>query len=126
MKTAIKHSIQNNKVLKIVSLMLGYTTWLLISQHQIITDSVQVPISFYNIPQGISIKTDQENFTIKLKGRVCDLHACSSLSLHVDASELQPGQHRLCPCPEQLFLPNSVKLVSHHPLSLAITVSSQS
>lgn len=123
MKIVLKQTIQNNKVLKIVSLILGSITWILIARHQVTTHLIQAPICFYNIPAGTSIKAEQEFFTLKIKGKAFDLPYCSSVALHIDASELKPGQHRLCPSAEQLFLPNSVTLVNHQPLSVAITVS---
>lgn len=123
MKSALKHSINNNKILKIMSLLFGITCWMLIARHQITCSWVQVPVCFYNIPEKMSIQAEQESFLLKLKGKACDLEACSSLAFHIDASAFKAGQHRVSPSAQELFLPDSVKIVHHQPLSLALTVS---
>lgn len=123
MKSVLKQAISTNKILKLMSLIFGITCWTLISRQQTSCCWFEVPVCFYNVPEGTTIKVEPESVLVKLKGKAADLEACSSLALHINASTLKEGQHRMSPSVQELFLPDSVKLVHHQPLSVGCTVS---
>lgn len=123
MNSILKKSLINNQILKIVSLILAFSTWALLSKQQNTSKWIEVPVCFYNETPGMKVSAKQQKIAIQIQGKLTDISECENLALHIDASDFKPGQHRICPCAEQLFLPNSVKLVHNKPLSIEITSS---
>jgi len=123
MNNILKKSLLNNKILKIVSLVLAFATWTILSKYQSVSKWVEVPICFYNVPPEMKVNTNQEKMSIQLYGKLSDITQCENIALHIDASTFKPGQRRMGPSTEQLFLPNSVTLVHSKPLSIEITSS---
>lgn len=121
MNSILKKSLLANKILKIVSLILAFATWSLLSQYQIMSTWIEIPICFYNVAPTMKVIANQEKISIQVQGKAADICQCHNLALHVDAGNFKPGQQRICPCAEQLFLPNSVKLVHNKPLYIEIT-----
>lgn len=123
MNKLIKESLISNKILKLVSLILGFITWSLLWNYQSSSTWIQVPISFYNIPSQMQVTANQEKISIQLHGKLADIKGCNDLALHIDASNFKPGKQCISPDPELLFLPSSVKLVHSKPLFLQITIT---
>lgn len=123
MNKLIKESLVNNKILKIVSLALGFITWSLVWNHQPSCSWIEVPVCFYNIPTQMKVVANQEKINIQVHGKLADINHCSNLALHIDASNFKPGQQCIHPASELLFLPSSVKLVHSKPLFLQITTT---
>lgn len=123
MNKLIKESLTSNKILKLVSLALGFITWSLVWNHQPSNSWLEVPVCFYNIPAGMKVVANQEKMSIQVRGKLADINECSNLALHIDASNFKPGQQCIHPAPELLFLPSSVKLVHSKPLFLQITTT---
>lgn len=123
MNHLIKKSLINNKILKLISLFLGLATWALLSHYHTSSTWLEVPIYFYNIPTGLNIVASQEKITIKIHGKLADIKQCQDMGLHIDASDFKPGQQRIQPCQEQLFLPKSVRLVQSKPLFFEISTT---
>lgn len=123
MNKIIKEAITSNKTLKLVSLILAFSTWSLLSNYQSATSWVEVPVCFYNTPSDMKVAANQEALKVQIRGKLTDLAHCQNLALHIDATDFKPGQQRINPCAEQLFLPNSVTLVHNKPLYLEITTT---
>lgn len=123
MNKILKKSLLNNKILKIVSLLLAFATWTILSKYQSVSKWIEVPICFYNVAPEMKVSASQEKITLQLHGKLADISQCENLALHIDAGNFKPGQQRICPSAEQLFLPNSVKLVHSKPLSIEIISS---
>lgn len=123
MNHPIRESLTNNKILKLVSLALGTCIWALLSQHQTENRWIEIPICFYNVPEHLKVNARQEIIKVQLRGKKTDLNLCDTVGLHIDASDFKPGQLRICPNEQLLFLPQSVKLMNSKPLYLEIIVA---
>lgn len=123
MNNLIKESLVNNKILKLVSLALGFITWSLVWNQQPSCTWIEVPVCFYNIPNQMKVTASQEQISIQVQGKLADINQCNKLALHIDATDFKPGQQCIQPASELLFLPSSVKLVHSKPLVLQITTS---
>jgi hypothetical protein len=123
MNNLIKESLVNNKILKLVSLALGFITWSLVWNHQPSCNWIEVPVCFYNIPTQMKVTANQEKMKIQVQGKLADINQCNNLALHIDARNFEPGQRCIYPDSELLFLPSSVKLVHSKPLFLQITTT---
>lgn len=123
MNHLIKKSLINNKTLKLVSLFLGMGTWGLLSNSHTTSRWIEVPICFYNVPDTMKVSAKQEKMLIEIRGKLADIKQCQDIQLHINASSFKPGQQRIQPCQEQLFLPKSVKLVHNKPLFLDVTTA---
>jgi len=115
----------SNKTIKIVSLILGYSVWCFIGNLYVQTMTQNVPVCFYNVPENISIQAKPEVVTINLSGKRSSLYTCSDLALHINAASLTPGEHRIAPTSDQLFLPETINLVHYQPLVMSLTVTNK-
>lgn len=118
-----KSTILNNLTIKIFSLIIGYCLWSFLSGLYMQTSTVQVPICFYNIPTNKEVTAQPETIAVQIRGKKADLKRCTDLALHVDAESLTPGQHKITPSEEQLFLPKTVTMVHYKPLAISLTVT---
>jgi hypothetical protein len=123
MNKLIKQSLTSNKILKLVSLALGFITWSLLWHNQPSSTWIQVPVCFYNIPAQMHVSVNQEKIKIQLQGKLADINECTTLAVHVDASNFNPGKTFIHPDEQLLFLPSSVKLVHSKPLMIEITTT---
>lgn len=118
----VKHHFLNNKTIKIVSLIIGYSLWSYLGQIYQVDKWVTVPICYYNIPEDMAINASEEKLTINLRGKRDDIKYCSELGLHIDASKLCEGTQFIIPDDQMLFLPKTVKMVHYKPLKISINV----
>lgn len=123
MTALIKNAFLNNKTIKILSLILGYSLWCLIGNLYVQTTTQKVPICFYNIPENVTIETKPEIVSVQLSGKRSDLSHCSDLAIHINASSLMAGEHKIAPSEELLFLPKTINLVHYQPLVINLTVT---
>ncbi len=123
MNTTLKQALTTNKTLKVMALLLGYSAWMILSSHQTITQWVQVPVCFYNVPSNLTIDCSVETMNIQVKGTAADIKACTDLALHCDASHFKGGEQKIYPTARELCLPTSVKLVHYQPLCMVVKCS---
>jgi hypothetical protein len=123
MTALIKNAFLNNKTIKVISLILGYSLWSLIGNVYLQSAAHKVPVCFYNVPDNITIEAKPEMILVCLHGKRCDLSYCNDLAFHIDASALQPGEHKLAPTAEHLFLPDTINLIHYKPLVISLKVT---
>lgn len=123
MITVVKHNFLNNKTIKIVSLIIGYSLWSYLGQIYQVDKWITVPVCYYNAPEDMALNASQEELEVHLTGKREDIKYCSDLGLHIDASKLREGTQCIMPNEQMLFLPKSVKMVHYKPLKISITVS---
>ena len=123
MNINIKNALLSNKTLKVVSLIIGTSLWLVFSQSHTTTITLDVPISFYAPPNDHKIDSP-EQVKVTLSGRRSDLYALDlrNLALHIDGQSLQQGPNNLEVSPTTLFLPEQIKLVHWFPSNVVVTV----
>lgn len=123
MNLTVKNQLTSNLTLKIISLMLGYGLWLLLSQSRTAELWADVPVCFYNVPAQIQINAP-ETISVQLVGHRSDLYALDNenLAFHIDGELLHVGENLLPVSREALFLPHCIKLVNYAPIPTIITV----
>ncbi len=107
--------------IKINACLLGYGLWVLLSQHQIITTTIQAPVCFYKISDDTTIiAPDTINLTIRASKKVLQRFDAYNSAIHLDASNLELGNNYILLEKENLFLPDEINLVNLIPSSLQI------
>lgn len=114
----------NNAHLKIISLIIGYGFWLLLSQSHYTTMSYQVPMCVDNPSESHTYK-HPETIQVSLTGKRADVRMLdvANLAVHIDGSKLPLGTSNLTISGETLFLPDWISLVHYYPATNEITVS---
>lgn len=104
--------------LKIISLILGYTFWYILSSSHTSTAWINIPLCFYNIPEQKSVNAP-EGLSVKIAGKRSELRMLDldELAIHIDAEQLRDGRNVLAITPETIFLPEQIKLVHYSPLN---------
>jgi len=123
MKITIKKIFLNNAQIKIISLLLGYSFWYVLSQTHIANIWLDVPISFYKLPKNIQVDAP-EKIKIQLSGKRADLYTIEreNLAFHVTMDDANTGCRTIKLSQEQLLLPNSIKLVRCKPTNIQIAI----
>ena len=107
--------------IKINAGLIGYGLWIILSQHQIITHTMQVPVCFYNIPEKTSIiAPDTINLIISSPKRNIQRFDAYNSAIHLDASTLHEGNNHIILQKENLFLPDEINLINLVPSSIQI------
>ena len=124
MRLHLKTIILDNAPLKIISLILGFTLWYIFSQGQTISVWLDVPISFYDIPEHMIIHCP-ETIAINITGKRVDLLHLSRqhMATHINAQNLPQGISNITITPNLLFLPNSVKLLHYNPSNITVKLT---
>ena len=123
MKFNLKNNLLSNPALKVVSLIIGYGIWHVLSAHHMHTLAVEVPVCFYNEVAAHEVDAPA-TVRVELQGARKILRALNtqSLALHVDAATLRHGPNQLRVDHTTLFVPNSITVVHYSPANSTITV----
>jgi YbbR domain-containing protein len=113
----------NNLSLKIVAFIAAYSLWACFAPRQIIDQTIKVPISFYNVPAGLTVHA-AETVTLTVRAKRSTLaHLCASpVIINIDATAYKPGTIVLPVQTEQLLLPPGVTMVDCTTTTITITV----
>ncbi|EKD23351.1 MAG: hypothetical protein ACD_82C00104G0002 [uncultured bacterium] len=116
----------NNLHIKIISAILGYAFWYAISQSHAAKIWLEAPICFYNIQKDTKISC-KEKIYVQLFAKHADLYTIDkeTLAFHVDAANLQDKNTIIKLEPEQLLLPESIKMVRCNPAIIAVSVEKE-
>ena len=107
--------------IKINSCLIGYGLWIMLSQHQIITRTIQIPVCFYKTAGSQKIIAPETiQATIQSHKKNLQNFDVYNSALHIDASFLKIGNNQILLKKENLFLPDEIKLVNLLPSSLQI------
>jgi len=107
----------SNKIfLKISSLVMGAMFWYLWSGIYPITRDVTVPLTFYNVPEGMVVAC-QDELAVQLRATRPAFLALDAeqLIVHVDAHRFVEGPNGLTIGADSLFLPDNIRLVDYTP-----------
>lgn len=116
--------VTSNLVLKIVSLLLGFALWYIISQAFNSSVWLTVPVCIDNSPAEFTL-TAADQIRVCIGGTRADIRALdiATLSLHIDGTQLHAGDNATLITTEKLFLPPSIKLLNYDPLVLNINAT---
>lgn len=111
----------NNLTIKVVSLILGFLIWSVLSEKQMARVERNLPICFYNEPENLEIKT-QNSIKVKISGLRKDLWTNESNAIHIDASFINKEKKDYVYDiePEHIFLRQGVNLISYKPSKIKI------
>lgn len=120
--TALKN-ILNNAPRKMLSLLIGYHVWLVISTWLPTYRWIEVPLCFYETPADLQINAP-ESVRVAVAGNRSDLYHLDThaLAVHIDTHTLTPGRHALKLSHEQLLLPSTIHVSRWSPSNLVITL----
>jgi len=124
MKQILKKIFLNNAQIKIISLILGYSFWHIVSQSHTSNIWLEAPICFYQAPKNIDIEAP-EKIKIQLSGKRADLYTINTetLAFHINMQDTQAGNQVIRISENQLLLPESIKMVRCYPANIAISVT---
>ena len=114
--------IQHRHITKIYSIILGYSIWFCIAQHQVISQTYQAPIYFYDIKTEFI--TAPVSIKITIQGNRKELYKFKQehAAIHLDGSHLKEGNQEIILGRENLFLPDTLKLIDLVPAHISIHV----
>lgn len=127
MKRDIKKIISNNAPIKIVSLILGFMFWVMVSQSHFTEIWLTVPLCF-DSEQTTQIINAPETIRIGLAGKRSDLFSIDTdtLAVHFKAQQLSLGNNTITIDAKNLFLPDTIKLINYNPSPITIEVTQNS
>ena len=115
----IKNHPLNNLSLKIISLIIGYSFWVLLSSNHITSIDLTIPLAFYNT-QHKAVEAPEE-IQVTVRGQRSEFHRLSrTIALHIDTEELSEGTNIVHVEDRLLLLPDTLKLVHSLPETLPI------
>jgi len=115
--------IQHHHSTKVFSLILGYCLWFWIAQYQAVSQSYQANIYFYDT-QNKQI-TAPNSVQVVLQGSRKDIYHFNPehLAIHLDGSTYSQNTHEIPLTKENLFLPDTIKLIDLTPSHISIHVN---
>jgi len=107
---------RNRIFLKVSSVFLGAAFWYVWSGIYPIHKDIDVPLCFYNAPEGMKI-TACDGIRVQLRATrpVWQSLDNEQLAVHVDARRFNEGPNRVDVSEDALLLPEMVKLVHYSP-----------
>lgn len=123
MKLKLKTTIQNNATLKVLSFIIGYGLWNIISLSHTHTITLEVPVCFYH-ESASHIIDAPASISLELEGKKRILRSINkkTVAIHIDAARLHHGPNPLIIDRSTLFLPQTINVVHYSPANTIITV----
>ena len=107
--------------IKINACIIGYGVWIMFSQHQIITSTIQVPLCFYKTADNHKIiAPDTIDIIISAPRKALQKFDAYNSAIHLDASILDLGNNHVMLIKENLFLPDEINLINLMPSHIQI------
>lgn len=121
MKLHIRNLLISNAPLKVISLILGYTTWYLLGNILTETRWYTIPLSFDNLNTELLI-TAPKTIQVLLSGKRNFIKNIDtdSLAAHINSAALKTGTQKITISRKQLFVPDSIKLVHYTPANILV------
>lgn len=109
-------------VLKLAALLCGYALWHTTSKYQKITITKEIPLCFYNNSPDTLIEAP-DTISVTFQGNRENIFGTTfDSAVHIDAHSLQEGDQKQTITREQIFLPESVRLLHYVPTEFALSV----
>ncbi|MBI2345204.1 hypothetical protein HYV10_04020 [Candidatus Dependentiae bacterium] len=122
MKINLPAMIQHRHITRIYSIILGYSIWFCIAQHQVISQTYQAPIYFYDIKTEYVIAPTSIEITVQGNRKEVYKFKKEHAEIHLDGSKFKEGNQEIVLGKENLFLPDTLKLVDLVPGHISIHV----
>lgn len=123
MHSIIQKALLSNGFLKISSCIIGYLLWASLSDSHLSTIWVEVPLSFYNKHEKITIEAP-ETIQVELKARRSVLYNLekANLAVHINAQELKEGPNCCVINQSSMLLPSFINVNTYKPGNIVINV----
>jgi YbbR domain-containing protein len=126
MNISMKKALINKHLLKISSLLIGYSLWLYVGELYPTTLWSLIPLCFYNQKPTRAIQA-QEHVWVQLQGtrsRLCSMNK-KNVFVHINAQELQNGTNYYALTTKNIILPNAITIRDIHtsPVTVQVTDS---
>lgn len=117
-----KSLLANKPTLKVCSFILGCLVWNVISNHQVVTRTITIPVCFHAMPGTIRITQAPENIQIAVRAHRKDLYQLSTAtsSLQIDGRTLQIGTNTVALQREKLVVPDRIAVLDYSPSAITI------
>jgi len=107
--------------IKINACIVGYGIWIIFSQYQIISHTMQIPLCFYKVDDNqIIIAPDNIIIDISAPRKILQKFDAYNSAIHIDASTLDLGNNHVMLVKENLFLPDEINLINLIPSHVQI------
>jgi len=107
--------------IKINALLIGYGLWILLSQYQIITRKIQVPLCFYKTEENSRIiAPDTIDILVSAPRKSFLNFDTYNSAIHIDGSRFVLGNNYIFFEKENLFLPDTINLLNLIPSHIQI------
>lgn len=120
MKLVVLHHLANH-LLKCAAVILSVLCWLQINYNRDVHCSVEVPLLFdhTNIEHTLHAP---ETITLHVLGTRNALYALdrTESAVHIDARDLQPGEHTVVVSRDTFFLPDSITMLDYTPCNISV------
>lgn len=124
MQLNLKNIVLNNIVLKVVSCIIAFTFWVIISQSHLSSITIDVPLCFYGQLDTVTIDApEQMQVTLRAPRMLLNTIHSSSLALHIDVRTLHEGKNPIIISTSNLFLPDYIDVLHYSPSNSVITVA---
>jgi YbbR domain-containing protein len=117
-----------NVGLKLFSIVLAFTLWLIVHRDPVAEVAIEVPIEFHNIPPNVEISTDAVyRSTVRLRGPERVIHQLSSADVHaeIDLTGLRPGERTFDVTAQQIHHPHELSVVQIVPSEFHVTFDTE-
>jgi diadenylate cyclase len=111
---ALRHLIFHNIGLKLFSIALAFTLWLMVHRDPVAEVAIEVPIEFHNVPPNLEISSDTlYRSVVRLRGPERVIHGLSPSDVHaeIDLSGLRPGERTFDLTARQIQEPRELEVV---------------
>lgn len=119
----MKKTIFNNLGLKIASILLAIVLWIFVTSRGQSEISIEVPLEFKNIPQGLEITTysvKTVNLNIRGQERLIKNIRPSDIRAYVDLSKARKGESIHYINKEDIKVPSSITITNVNPTSIKV------
>ena len=125
MITIVKSLFTHQAILKINACIIAYFLWAFLGECYMITQWVNVPICFYNIPANCTLTSTPATIQVCLQAKRTALRKCTDLAFHINADSLSGKATTILPQEEELFLPRTIKMVQYKPYTVKIDIKKE-
>jgi len=124
MKISLKTSPLPGLLPKILSLIFGYSFWIILAQTQNVNKWIEIPVCFYGLNNNHEIIAP-ENLQVFITGKRSDLSVfnISQIAVHIDISNLLIGKHEINLTDKNIFLHNKIKLLHYNTSTMSIQIT---
>jgi hypothetical protein len=116
-------TIVHNAPRKLISCIIGYHVWLMISSWLPTYRWLEIPLCFYGVSEALRI-TAPESMRVALYGSRSDLYHLdtNALAVHIDTRNLPQGLHSVTLTHNHLLLPQTIHLAQWSPSNMKIEI----